>query len=140
MSNVILSIDDHIDIIPDEYSLNDSTTYMGIIFGWAYERKHLSECIYDNKKYLDLYRSLLEQRITIEMFVVECLKGEVREEMFLEEIKEFISDYITTGIFYKQVCAYFNVKNVYSLPKDWGVCISFFCEIDEHFSDVICNY
>ncbi len=140
MNNRILSIDDHLDVIPDEYDIEDSTTYMGIIWGWAFERRSLSDEFYTNELYTKAYSSLIEKRITIEKFVVNYLNGEIKENYFLKDMQEFIDDYISAGVFYKQICAFYQVKDVYALPKDWNVCRAFFNEIEKHYLDVKCNY
>lgn len=140
MNNVILSIDDHLGVIPSEYELNDAATYMAIVFGWAYEGKYLSDFIYKSELYKHFYLELSEQKLAIDKFVINCLDGKICEEHFTEEVREFVYDYITSGVFYRQVCDFFEVKNVYALPKDWHICAAFFVELEEHFTDVKCNY
>ncbi len=140
MSKVILSIEDHLNVIPDEYNVGDSATYMCIILGWAYERKSLSDFIYKNEICTSLYQRLGEEDGMFEKFIIDCLGGQVSEECFTKDIREFVNDYITTGTFYRQTCAFFRVNNVYELPKDWSICRTFFGEIEVHYLDVKCNY
>ncbi|TDF41958.1 hypothetical protein EYS14_03700 [Alteromonadaceae bacterium M269] len=140
MSRDILSLRDHDGLVPEGYTLSDATTYMAIVIVWAFQRESVTSVISGSEAYLSLYNQMLEKEISIEKFVVEAIYGKLSEEYFSEDIREFVCDYIEAGVFYKQVCNFYEVGTVYEIPKDWTLCKLFLNEIEEHYADVKENY
>jgi hypothetical protein len=140
MNRTIVSIEDHEDLIPNGYSLDDATTYFAIIFSWAYERKLVSKTVLHKQPYVALLDKLNNHSISIENFVYDCLDGRLTTDLFAQEVREFINDYIETGTLQRQLCKYFSVDTVYALPKVWGKLTNFFERIDKHYDLVKANY
>ena len=141
MSNIIDSIEYHEDVLPTRFSLLDTSTYMAIIFGWAYERQLCSPMVYQNNDlYGQNYELMKNNQISIEQFVLKYLDGTIRKDFFAEHLQEFMEDYIETATLTVDLCYFFKVDYIYAIPKDWQTCNSCFSFIDEHWESVKGNY
>lgn len=140
MKNEILSLEDHDICIPEGYHLADAATYMVLIFVWAYEYKYLSPSFYANDDCNKKIIRMKKGEISILSFVTEILNGVLNQEDFGAHTREFVADYVEAGIFYKEVCSFFNINNVFELSKNWGEISSFIQEIETHYRDVKDNY
>jgi len=140
MKNVILSLEDHNIYIPKGYNLSDAATYMSLVTAWAYKRNFLETSFYKSNDFEKQFDNMVNKEIPIIQFVTNTLHGKLNEEDFIPSLREFVSDYVETGVFYKQVCLYFNISNIFELTKDWEQCSLFIPEIESHYLDVKDNY
>jgi hypothetical protein len=140
MKTVILSLEDHDIYIPDGYSLDDAATYMALLFSWAYENKYLVSSFYEDDDCNKKIMGMKLKQVPIFEFVNEILLGNLNLEDFKPKQREFVEDYVEAGIFYKDVCSFFRINNIFELSKDWDKISLFVQEIDIHYEDVKVNY
>jgi len=134
VSKMIDEISFHEEIMPENMEWQSATPHLATLVMWAFNQKYFSDELNKDELFLESCVKVEAGDLTVVSFVEDYLDGAVIDGYFISEVANFLSDYVSLGVYYGDLEKYFEVSSIYFLPDSISELAAFYEVLNKRYS------